>query len=295
MLARFENGYFLEVVIENDINGFPQYAYTVYDEDFLGADKYHTEYRSMEMFYPMNEIDYILEFCDPEEVEGEYELLKQKTMEEYEESFEEDPNGEWCLERQGTDYDDIRCYKTEEAARTIMFKEAEEAAEETENSDIDDDYCEVSGEEYFQCWKLYKKETFKTKKEELFNKIELELGRVHTGISQYAWELQDSWVIGHHVEKVEDLIKQLKEMMYMKSMYEIAKLLNYKVTDEQFAEVFALLERMMCGRQIPQIYDTEKLILNMDVDCVCNRLRQILKEIQGNVENGVLDRVLGEE
>lgn len=57
------------------------------------------------------------------------------------------------------------------------------------------------------------------------------------------------------------------------------------VSDEQFAEIFALFELRMTGRYIPQIYDTEKVILNMDVDCACNRIKEILKEIQTNIAN----------
>lgn len=73
----------------------------------------------------------------------------------------------------------------------------------------------------------------------------------------------------------------------MKSMYEIAEFLNKDATDEQFAEVFALLELSMNGRRVPQIYDTEQVICNMNVDSVCNRLRDILKEIQSNVREEI--------
>ena len=74
---------------------------------------------------------------------------------------------------------------------------------------------------------------------------------------------------------------------------EVVKFLNEDATDEQFAEVFALLEIAMIGRGLPMIYDTEDIILNMDIDCICNKVKIILKEIQENVENNVLDRVLG--
>ena len=84
MLARFENGWFLEVIIKQDINGFHQYAFTVYDEDCLEIRKGYTEYRSIEMYYPMNEIDYMLEFCEPYGLEGKYELFEQETMLDYE-------------------------------------------------------------------------------------------------------------------------------------------------------------------------------------------------------------------
>lgn len=65
---------------------------------------------------------------------------------------------------------------------------------------------------------------------------------------------------------------------------EIVKWLNEDVSDEQFAEIFALLEFTMFGRDIPMIYDTEDIILDMDVDYVCNKLKEILKEIQENIK-----------
>lgn len=211
MLAKFENGYFLEVLHNVKDN---EYNYKVYNEEYSLEDTRWTEYRNIEMYYPMNEIDYILEFCEPDDLEGKYELLKQETMDEYLEEFlKEDPNGEWILERQGTDNDDIRYYRTEEAAKTTMLREAEEKEEDVENVDLDDEYCVARGEEYFQCWKVYKKEIFETEKEKLFNKIKMEFNRIDTGISQYAWELQDTYVIRYHVEKLETLVEKLKEMV----------------------------------------------------------------------------------
>ena len=44
----------------------------------------------------------------------------------------------------------------------------------------------------------------------------------------------------------------------------------------------------MCGRGIPKEYDTETIIRNMDVNFVCKRIRNILINIQRDVEeNGV--------
>jgi hypothetical protein len=210
MLAKFENGYFLEVKHDEEDN---EYKFTVYDEECDWCDCGWTEYRNIEFYYPMNLIDYIIAFCTPDGVNGKYEILEQKSMDEYEELFKEDPNGDWVLERQGTDYEDIRYYKIEEAARKVMLEEAEEIAENEENSDLDDDYCEVSGEEYYQTWKIYKREIFETEKEKLFDKIDKEFARVDIGISQYAWELQSTYVIRKHVDKLERLIEKLKEMM----------------------------------------------------------------------------------
>ena len=76
---------------------------------------------------------------------------------------------------------------------------------------------------------------------------------------------------------------------------EIVKYLNTDATDEQFAEVFALLEIAMNGRGIPQEYDTEKIIAFMNVDIVCNKLKDILKEIQDNMADKFLDKFLNVE
>lgn len=218
MLAKFENGYFLEVITDIDKADESQsiYSYHIYDEDFTYVDWGWTRYRSIEMYYPMNEIDYILKFCEPDDVNGKYELCPFDTMEEFEaylkDFLAEDPDGEWILETQGTDDDNIRYFKTIEAARTIMLREVNEN-ENGENVDIDDDYCTICGEEYYQSWAVYKRETFDTEKERIFDEIQKEFGRIDVGITQYAWELQDTCVIRYHVEKLEELVEQLKEMM----------------------------------------------------------------------------------
>lgn len=76
MLARFENGYFMEVTVDKDVFGFHQYFYTEFDALGDEADGGHTEYRDIDLYYPMNEIDYILAFCKPNWVEGKYEILE---------------------------------------------------------------------------------------------------------------------------------------------------------------------------------------------------------------------------
>ena len=164
MLAKFENGYFLEVVHSGN-----EYDYEIYDNELDSVDGGYTEYRSMDMYYPKNLIDYILEFCEPYDLKGQkgkYEILEQETMEEYEKFIKdflaEDPDGKWILERQGTNKEDIRCYKTKEAAKFVMMKEVEEYRD-CKNKDINyinELYCEVTGEEFFQSWSFYKKEYF---------------------------------------------------------------------------------------------------------------------------------------
>lgn len=85
MLAKFENGWYLEVVINEKEN---EYKFATYENnrDWFADD--YTEYRSIDMYYPMNEIDYILEFCKPPFLEGKYKILEEKTMEEYLDKYE---------------------------------------------------------------------------------------------------------------------------------------------------------------------------------------------------------------
>ena len=73
MLARFENGYYLEVLHNEKEN---EYNFTVYDAYMFPEHKGWTEYRSIDMYYPMNEIDYILEYCEPDFVDGEYKIFE---------------------------------------------------------------------------------------------------------------------------------------------------------------------------------------------------------------------------
>jgi hypothetical protein len=211
MLAKFENGYFLEVLIDKEENA---YGYTVYDEDGDYVDDNSTEYRSMEMYYPMNEIDYILEFCEPEDVDGKYELLEYETMEEY--LPHEDDNGKWILERQG-DEEDIRNYRTFEAAQRVMRKEykdiyGDDNSYHMENT-LEDDYAIIGDEEFYQYWKIYEEKTFDNPIEKKFDEIQKELDRADTGVSQYAFELMSTDVIRDHLYKVEQLLNELKEMI----------------------------------------------------------------------------------
>ena len=39
------------------------------------VDNGYTEYRSIDMYYPMNESDYILKYCEPEGCEGKYDII----------------------------------------------------------------------------------------------------------------------------------------------------------------------------------------------------------------------------
>ena len=84
MLAKFENGYFLEVYINEYKDGTLEYLYNVYDEELnICHCSGWTEYRNIEMYCPMNEIDYILTYCNPKLVKGKYELMSFDVMKDY--------------------------------------------------------------------------------------------------------------------------------------------------------------------------------------------------------------------
>ena len=217
MLAKFENGYFLEVVHNEEDNN---YDFTIYDKNMEYEDDGYTEHRSIDMYYPMNEIDYILEFCEPDYVDGKYELLEFETMEEYEkhmkEFLKEYTNGEWLLERKGTEYTDKRKFKTEEAAQRILKMEYEEMLEDYDcpmSEEIEENYAHIGDEEFYQSWTIYKKKTYSSTIEELIDKINMELNRADTGVSQYAFELQDTSVVSDHIYKAQRLLSELKEMI----------------------------------------------------------------------------------
>ena len=60
---------------------------------------------------------------------------------------------------------------------------------------------------------IYESPKYKTEIERIFNEIQLEINRTHTGIAQYAYELQDTWVATAHLDNVETLLNKLKEMI----------------------------------------------------------------------------------
>lgn len=74
----------------------------------------------------------------------------------------------------------------------------------------------------------------------------------------------------------------------MNTSYEIAAWLNNLdsegATDEEFAEVFALMDYSRNGRGLPNMYDSNILIKQMNVDAFCKHLKEILTEIQNTTE-----------
>lgn len=122
----------------------------------------------------------------------------------------------WILERQGTEYNDKRKFNSFEDARKMMRKEYKETLGgyeyHMENS-LEDDCATVGDEEYYQSWGIEEEKTFDNSVEQKFYEIKCELGRVDTGVSQYAFELMDTDVIRDHLYEVERLIDELKEMI----------------------------------------------------------------------------------
>ena len=82
MLAKFENGNLLEVLIETE-KGDELYCYAVWDEN--GDDIIDNGWTEYVELYPssVNWIDYVLDVCEPEGVNGKYELLDFKDIDEY--------------------------------------------------------------------------------------------------------------------------------------------------------------------------------------------------------------------
>lgn len=62
---------------------------------------------------------------------------------------------------------------------------------------------------------------------------------------------------------------------------EVANWLNSVATDEEFAEVFALLDMAMFGRGIPENYNRDSIIERADYNGCCKALNRILLDIQG--------------
>ena len=80
IMAEFENGYFLIVEVDEIDN---EYLFTVCDSEGYYQAFGYTEYRSIDMYYPMNEIDYILQYCDPVFVKGSYKIIEAESLEKY--------------------------------------------------------------------------------------------------------------------------------------------------------------------------------------------------------------------
>ena len=73
------------------------------------------------------------------------------------------------------------------------------------------------------------------------------------------------------------------------STQEIVNFFKNDVTDEQFAEVMLFLTE----EKMPQMYDTDEVIIDMDVEQVCDNFKDILAEIQQNViDKKIEDRQL---
>lgn len=77
-------------------------------------------------------------------------------------------------------------------------------------------------------------------------------------------------------------------MQAFNTCYEVAAWLNNAdgngASDEDFAEVFGILDFMRNGRRVPLMYDADEMIRNMDVDGLCNHLKTVLTEIKDTIK-----------
>ena len=215
MLAKFKNGNFLEVnIAEDDLT--KEYDFCVYDKDGNELNSGWTSYRDMSLYPNKNEIDYIVDCCEPKEISGKYELLDFDYIDDYFDSLTaEDPDGKWILERQGSE-DDIRRYSTFEVAQCVMNEEYEETYEDhvpCMHEELDGTYASIGDEEFYQAWSIYEDKEFDNPIEKKFHEIQIELNRIYTGVEQYVFELQDTGVITNHVDTLKEMIEELKEMI----------------------------------------------------------------------------------
>ena len=223
MLAKFENGNILEVIhkttdtvmvyecgkyVEKEIE-VDELVYTVYDEN--GDDLYDgwTEYRDLSKYPGLNEIDYIIKYCEPNGVEDEYEFLPYNDIEAYF-SPTETPDGEWLLERKGAE-NDIRTYSRFDEAQRVMQQEY--LAVEASDMCCFSDNALVAGEEYYQHWQIDRKEVHSNLIDEKVALLQKELDRAQLGVSQYTYELMDTSVIRDHLDKMETMLEELKELL----------------------------------------------------------------------------------
>jgi hypothetical protein len=216
MLAKFDNGYFLEVLIEKDENGKEELEIVVYDEvgDFVTID--FAEYQDVNACDSTNLIDYALRTSNVGYVKGKYKMLNEETMDDYLASCKPDPNGKWVLEAQGTDDEYIKRYLTEEAAQAAMTYAYNEVFDEKHPCmacECDENYAFLGDEEFYQSWKVYQEKTSDNPLETQLIAIQMELNRADVGVTQYAYELMDTDVIREHLYKVECLLDELKEMI----------------------------------------------------------------------------------
>ena len=120
----------------------------------------------------------------------------------------------WILERQGSEFDDEREFNTLDEAYEVMEAEYEETLENyNDTTDIDETYAYVGNCEFYQSWNIYEKKDNLTELEEMFEEIDLQIGRIYRGVDQYSWELQDTGVITGYVNMLEEMIEELKGLI----------------------------------------------------------------------------------
>lgn len=207
MLARFNNDYVLEVVHNMETN---EYEFDVYDDEDCHLTCGYTEYRDIELYYPMNLIDYILQFCEPEGVSGDYKILDYKTFSDYEARF--DANGDWIVEDSDTVLE--QSFVTLEIAQDYMKRQFnEENYSDCFESYIDERSAYVGKCGSYRGWRIYENKKYGNLEEKLFAEIRRELERANDGITQYAFELNDTDTARSHIYKAEELLGELEKLL----------------------------------------------------------------------------------
>ena len=65
---------------------------------------------------------------------------------------------------------------------------------------------------------------------------------------------------------------------------EVAIWLNKECTDEEYIETFALLYKAMDNRGIPEEYDKEFMISNLNVKGLCGKLESMLNVLKKKIK-----------
>ena len=207
MLARFNNDYVLEVVHNMETN---EYEFDVYDDEDCHLTCGYTEYRDIELYYPMNLIDYIVQFCEPEGISGSYQILDYDSFDSYERRF--DADGDWLVECSDTVI--VKSFATLEIAQDYVKREFNQLNySESCETCMEDRYAYVGKCGNYTSWRIYEKKEFTTPEEKLFDEIRKELDRADDGVIQYAFELMDTDTARSHIYKAEELLGELEKLL----------------------------------------------------------------------------------
>lgn len=121
----------------------------------------------------------------------------------------------WILERQGTDYNDIREFESLNKAHETMTREfnLKNLDENMTYKNCCENTFEIAGYEYYQAWSIYEKSE-EIDIAALLKEMELECNRTYIGIKEFCWELDNTSPITVHLDKLQKMINKLSEELY---------------------------------------------------------------------------------